>query len=110
MEIKAKARFVRVSPRKTRLVAANIKNQPVEQALNILQFTPKKAAKELYKVLYSAIANAEHSSSLDVDELYVKNVLVDEGPTMKRIKPRAMGRATRILKRTSHLTVIVDEL
>ena len=110
MEIKAKARFVRVSPRKTRLVAANIKNQPVEQALNILQFTPKKAAKELYKVLYSAIANAEHLSSLDVDELFVKNVLVDEGPTMKRIKPRAMGRATRILKRTSHLTVIVDEL
>lgn len=110
MEISAKARFVRVSPRKTRLVAANIKNQPVEQALNILKFTPKKAAKELYKVLYSAVSNAEHSFSLDVEELFVKNVQVDEGPVMKRIKPRAMGRATRILKRTSHLTVIVDEL
>ena len=109
MEILARARFVRVSPQKTRLVAANIKKQPVEEALNILKFTPTKPAKELYKVLFAAVANAEHSSSLDVDELFVKNVLVDEGPVMKRIKPRAMGRATRILKRTSHLTVIVDE-
>lgn len=110
MEVYAKARFVRVSPQKTRLVAANIKKQPVEKALNILKFTPQKAAKELYKVLYAAVANAEHSSSLDVDSLFVKNILVDEGPVMKRIKPRAMGRATRILKRTSHLTVIVDEI
>ncbi|MCF8104943.1 MAG: 50S ribosomal protein L22 [Desulfohalobiaceae bacterium] len=110
MEVYAKARFVRISPRKTRLVAANIKKQPVEEALNILKFTPQKAAKELYKVLYAAVANAEHTSSLDVDSLFVKNVLVDEGPVMKRIKPRAMGRATRILKRTSHLTVIVDEI
>lgn len=110
MEVRARARFVRVSPQKTRLVAANIKRQPVEVALNILKFSPQKAAQELYKVLYAAVANAEHTSSLDVDELFVKNVLVDEGPSMKRIKPRAMGRATRIVKRTSHLTVIVDEI
>ncbi|MFO7801133.1 MAG: 50S ribosomal protein L22 [Desulfovermiculus sp.] len=110
MEVKARARFIRVSPRKTRLVADNIRNQQVESALNILKFTGKKPAKALYKVLYSAVSNAENSSSLDVDSLYVKQVYVDEGPTWKRIKPRAMGRATRIRKRTSHITVIVDEL
>lgn len=109
MEVKAKARYIRVSPRKTRLVAANIKNQPVEEALNELKFTQKKPAKELYKVLYSAISNAEQNSSLDVDSLYVKNIQIDEGPSWKRIRPRAMGRATRILKRTSHITVTVDE-
>jgi len=110
MEVKARARFIRVSPRKTRLVADNIRNQQVESALNILKFTGKKPAMALYKVLYSAVSNAENSSSLDVDSLYVKQVYVDEGPTWKRIKPRAMGRATRIRKRTSHITVIVDEL
>lgn len=109
MEVKAKARYIRVSPRKTRLVATNIKNQPVEDALNILKFTQKKPAKALYKVLYSAISNAEQNSSLDVDSLYVKNIQIDEGPSWKRIRPRAMGRATRILKRTSHITIIVDE-
>jgi large subunit ribosomal protein L22 len=109
MEVKAKARFVRVSPRKTRLVAKNIKHLPVEEALNTLKFTVKKPARELYKVLYSAISNAEHTSSLDIDSLYVKTIQVDEGPTWKRIRPRAMGRATRILKRTSHITVVVDE-
>jgi len=110
MEIKAKARFIRVSPRKTRLVAENIKDQPVSTALDLLRYTPKKPAKALYKVLYSALANAENSASLDVDNLYVKRVHIDEGPTWKRIRPRAMGRATRINKRTSHITVIVDEL
>ncbi|MFP4257725.1 MAG: 50S ribosomal protein L22 [Desulfovermiculus sp.] len=110
MEVKARARYIRVSPRKTRLVADNIRSKPVENALNILKFTDKKPAQALYKVLYSAVANAENSSSLDVDSLYVKQVYVDEGPTWKRIKPRAMGRATRIRKRTSHITVIVDEL
>jgi large subunit ribosomal protein L22 len=110
MEVKARSRFTRVSPQKTRLVAANIKNLPVEQALNVLKFTAKRPAKELYKVLYSAVSNAEHTASLDVDSLYVKNVLIDEGPRLKRIKPRAMGRATRILRRTSHITVVVDEL
>lgn len=109
MEVTARARFIRVSPRKTRLVADNIRNQPVEEALNILRYTEKKPAKALYKVLYSALSNAESSSSLDVENLYVKRVCIDEGPTWKRIKPRAMGRATRIRKRTSHITVIVDE-
>ncbi len=110
MEIQAKARHIKVSPRKTRLVAKNIKNQPVENALNILVFTAKRPAKELYKVLYAALNNAENTSSLDVDSLYVKRIQVDEGPTMKRIRPRAMGRATRILKRTSHITLVLDEI
>ena len=110
MEAKAKARFARVSPRKARLVAANIKDKSVEEAVNTLTFTPKKAAKTLSKVLYSAIANAEQISGIDIDNLYVKQVRIDEGPTWKRIRPRAMGRASRILKRASHMTVIVDEL
>ncbi len=109
MEAKATLKYVRISPRKARLVAKNVKNLPVEEALNILKFTPKKAARLIYKVLYSALANAEHNYSMDIDRLYVKNVLVNEGPTWKRIRPRAMGRATRILKRTSHITVILDE-
>lgn len=109
MEVKAVAKYVRISPRKARLVAELIKNKPIEDALNILKFTPKKAARLIEKVLSSAIANAEHNMSLDIDSLYVKRVLVDEGPTMKRIKPYAMGRAFYIRKRTSHITVIVDE-
>lgn len=110
MEIQAKARHIKVAPRKTRLVAKNIKNQTVEDALNILVFTTTRPAKELYKVLYTALSNAENTTSLDVDALYVKRIQIDEGPTMKRIRPRAMGRATRILKRTSHITLVLDEL
>jgi large subunit ribosomal protein L22 len=110
MEAKAISKFVRISPQKTRLVAANIKGKPVEDALNVLKFTPKKAAELLLKTLHSAIANAENVAGLDVDTLYVKNVIVDEGPTWKRIQPRAMGRAYRIFKRTSHITVVVEEL
>ncbi len=110
MEAKSLARHIRVSPRKARLVADNIKGKPVEDAMNILAYTPKKAAGILSKVLRSAIANAEQIPGIDIDTLYVKQVRVDEGPTWKRIMPRAMGRATRILKRTSHITVVVDEL
>ena len=110
METRAIARYIRISPRKARLVAANIKGKPVEDALNILKFTPKKAAVLISKVLHSALANAEQNTSLDIDNLFVKQVRIDEGPTWKRIKPRAMGRANRILKRTSHITVIVDEI
>ncbi len=110
METRAIARYIRISPRKARLVAHNITGKPVEDALNILKFTPKKAAVQISKVLSSAIANAEQNTSLDIDSLFVKQVRVDEGPTWKRIKPRAMGRANRILKRTSHITVIVDEI
>jgi large subunit ribosomal protein L22 len=109
MEAKATLKNVRISPRKARLVARNVKDMPVEEALNVLKFTPKKAARIIYKVMYSALANAENNYSIDVDKLYVKNILVNEGPSWKRIRPRAMGRATRILKRTSHITVILDE-
>jgi len=109
MEAKAVAKFIRVSPRKTRLVAENIKGKGVEDALNILRFTPKKPAKILSKVLYSAISNAEQMPGVDVDSLIVDTVMVNEGPTWKRIQPRAMGRAYRIRKRTSHITIVVKE-
>ncbi|MBW2621347.1 MAG: 50S ribosomal protein L22 [Deltaproteobacteria bacterium] len=110
MEAKAVAKYIRVSPRKVRIVAKNIKGLTVEKALSQLTYTPKKAATILQKVLNSALANAEQNSEIDVDTLYVKNVYVDEGPTAKRWRPRAMGRATRIRKRTSHVTVILDEI
>ncbi|NDV17946.1 50S ribosomal protein L22 [Pseudodesulfovibrio sp. JC047] len=109
MEAKAVSKFIRVSPRKTRLVAENIKGKGVEDALNILRFTPKKAAKILSKVLFSAISNAEQMPGVDVDSLIVDSVMVNEGPTWKRIQPRAMGRAYRIRKRTSHITIVVKE-
>ncbi|MDD4951477.1 MAG: 50S ribosomal protein L22 [Desulfovibrionaceae bacterium] len=109
MKARAVAKFMRVSPFKTRLVANNIKGKAVEDALNILRFTPKKSAKVISQVLYSAIANAEQIPGVDVDTLVVDRVVVDEGPTWKRIQPRAMGRAYRIRKRTSHITVVVKE-
>lgn len=110
MEAKAVAKYMRISPRKVRIVAKNIKGLTVEKALAQLRYTPKKAAVILLKVLNSALANAEQKSEIDVDTLYVKNVFVDEGPTAKRWRPRAMGRATRIRKRTSHVTIILDEI
>ena len=110
MEAKAIAKFMRISPRKVRLIAENINGKPVEDALNILRFTPKKAADMLSKVLYSAISNAGQMPGVDVDSLMVKQVTVDEGPTWKRIRPRAMGRAYRVRKRTSHITVVVKEI
>jgi len=109
VETRAIAKYIRVSPRKARLVAVNVKGLPVEDALNILRFTPKKAAGIIAKVLHSAVANAEQLPGVDVDSLFVKRITINEGPTWKRIKPRAMGRANRILKRTSHITVVVDE-
>ncbi len=109
MEVAAKLRFARISPQKCRLVADQIRGLPVDKALNILAFSPKKGAAMLKKVLESAIANAEHNDGADVDELFIKSVFVDQGPTMKRIMPRAKGRANRILKRTSHITVAVGE-
>lgn len=107
METKATLKFIRVSPRKARLVARNVNGLPVEDALNILRFTPQKSAGIIYKVMYSAMANAQQAGA-DVDTLQVKQVVVNEGPTWKRIKPRSMGRANRILKRTSHITVILE--
>ncbi len=109
MEVAAKLRFARISPQKCRLVADQVRGLPVDKALSILAFSPKKGAAIVKKVLESAIANAEHNEGADVDELCVKTIFVDQGPTMKRIMPRAKGRANRILKRTSHITVAVGE-
>ena len=109
METKATARFIRISPRKVRIVAENIKSAPVDTAIGILTFTPKKAGKILLKLLKSAVANAEQRKGTDVDALVVKKVWVDEGPTLKRWRARAQGRAFRINKRTSHITLVLDE-
>ncbi|ABC32857.1 MULTISPECIES: 50S ribosomal protein L22 [Hahella] len=109
MEVAAKLFGARLSAQKARLVADQVRGKRVEEALDILTFSPKKASSIIKKVLESAIANAEHNEGLDVDELKVATICVDEGPTMKRIKPRAKGRADRIFKRTCHITVKVAE-
>lgn len=109
MEAKSVSKYVRISSQKARLVAANIRGKRVEDARKILKFTPKKAAEVLNKILHSAIANAEQLGGVDVDTLYVKDIVINDGPSWKRIRPRAMGRAYGILKRTSHITVIVEE-
>ncbi len=110
METRAAVKFIRVSPRKIRLVMDQVRGRKVEEALNILSFAPQKGARILKKLINSAVANAEQNSDVDVDLLYVKRIYANEGPTMKRWRPRAQGRATRINKRTSHLTIIVDEM
>ena len=97
------------APRKVRLVVDQIRGKEVESALNILKFTPKRAAGIVTRVLRTAIANAENTQSVDVDRLYVKRVTVDEGGMWKRFMPRAQGRATRIRKRLSHITIVIDE-
>ena len=109
MEALAKHNFARISPQKARLVADLIRGKSVDQALEILTFSNKKAAALVKKVLESAIANAEHNEGADIDDLNVAKIFVDEGPTMKRIMPRAKGRADRILKRSSHITVVVAD-
>ncbi|MCF6289730.1 MAG: 50S ribosomal protein L22 [Desulfobacterales bacterium] len=109
MQAKAVARYIRISPQKARLIADVVRGQEVEKAINTLRFMPKKGAEILRKVIESALANAGQNAAIDVDTLYVKSVYVDGGPTLKRIRPRAMGRANRILKRTSHITVVLDE-
>ncbi|KEA64479.1 50S ribosomal protein L22 [Marinobacterium sp. D7] len=109
MEVIAKHKGARISAQKARLVADQIRGKSVGEALNILAFSNKKGADLVKKVLESAIANAEHNEGADVDELRVSAVFVDEGMTMKRIMPRAKGRADRILKRTSHITVKVAD-
>lgn len=109
MEVLAKHRYARISPQKARLVVDQIRGQSVEQALTILTFSNKKAAGLVQKVLESAIANAEHNEGADIDELTISKAFVDEGPTMKRIQARAKGRANRILKRSSHITVTVSD-
>lgn len=109
MEVAAKLSGARLSAQKARLVADQIRGKSVEEALDILAFSPKKGAAIIKKVLESAIANAEHNQGADVDELAVTTIFVDEGLTMKRIRPRAKGRADRILKRSCHITVKVAE-
>jgi len=109
MEAKAIARNIRISPQKARLVADVVRGKDVETAINTLRFMPKKAARIIRKVVESALANASQNEAIDVDTLYIKSIFVDGGPTLKRIRPRAMGGATRILKRSSHITVILDE-
>ena len=109
MQAMAKHRYARLSAQKGRLVADQIRGLSVEDALNVLMFSKKKGASLVKKVLDSAIANAEHNEGADIDELKVSAVTVDEGPTMKRIRARAKGRASRILKRTSHITVTVAD-
>lgn len=105
----ATLKFARISPQKARLVADQIRGQKVDRALDTLKFSSKKAAHIINKVLESAIANAEHNDGADVDELLVSEIFVDAGPVMKRMSPRARGRADRIIKRTSHITVRVSE-
>ncbi len=107
--VQAKLKMVRRSPQKMRLVADMIRGEKVDRALNILKFSPKVSAKHLLKLLDSAIANAEDRGDMDTENLYVKMINVDGGPMVKRFRPRAMGRATRILKRTSHVTLELEE-
>lgn len=107
MQVSAIHRFARISPQKARLVADQIRGKDVEAAVNILNFSDKKAAQLMSKVLNSAIANAENNEGADIDELKVTSAFVDEAPTMKRMRARAKGRGNRILKRTSHITVTV---
>ncbi len=110
MEARAHSRYIRISPQKLRLVCALVAGKRVGQALSILEFTPKKGARFVEKALLSAVANARDQQNVDEDRLYVKRAVADAGPTSKRSLPRAHMHATPILKRTSHLTVVVDEL
>jgi len=109
MEAKAIAKYVRISPRKVRQVIDLIRGKNVREALAILRYTPKGASEPVAKVLKSAIANAEHNFEMNTDALFVSQVYVDQGPTLKRFKPRAMGRADLMRRRTSHITVVVGE-
>ncbi len=109
MSTSAKLTNSRIAPQKMRLVADQIRGLEVERALDVLTFSNKKAATVIKKVLESAIANAEHNDGADIDDLKISEILVDAGPTMKRLRPRARGRADRIIKRTSHLKVTVSE-
>jgi large subunit ribosomal protein L22 len=110
MQATAILKFIRVSPQKGRLIADLIRGLPVERALEVLQFSPKKAAKPVKKALESAIANAEHNAGADVDELKVQTIHIDAGSTLKRFHARAKGRGARILKRTCHITVTVGDV
>jgi len=109
MQVQAKLRGARLSAQKARLVADQVRGRPVEDALNLLTYSSKKGADVIRKLLNSAIANAEHNEGADVDELKISQIYVDEGMTMKRIMPRAKGRADRILKRSCHISITVAD-
>ncbi len=107
--VRAKAKYLRISPFKVRKVAGVVKGMPVEAGLDTLKFMPQKAARMLSKVVQSAVANADQAD-LDIDNLFISNIIVEHGPSLKRFRPRARGRACRILKRMSHVTVVLDEM
>lgn len=109
MEARAVGKYIRISPQKARLVADVVRGMGVDQAITTLRFMPKKGAGIIKKVIESAVANATQDDQADVDNLFVKKIVIDGGPSLKRIRPRAQGRATGIIKRTSHITVVVDE-
>jgi large subunit ribosomal protein L22 len=109
MEVRAVSKYVRISPTKVKKLVGAIKGQPVESGLQKLKFMPQKAAGILEKIIRSAAANADQISDIDVDLLVIRNITADQGPTLKRWKARARGRGTRILKRTSHITVTLAE-
>ncbi len=109
MEVRAVLKYVRISPQKVRKLVDAVKGKPVEAALDTLKFMPLKAAGVVEKVVRSAVANADQNPDIDVDTLIIRNIIADQGPTLKRFRARARGRGTRILKRTSHITVILGE-
>lgn len=109
MEARATAKMIRVTPQKTRLVVDLVRGKDVKEALGILEYTNKSASPAVYKVVKSAASNAVNNNGLDADKLFIKEIYVDEGPTLKRFRPVSKGRGYQILKRTSHITVVVDE-
>jgi large subunit ribosomal protein L22 len=109
VEVKATSKYVRVAPNKARQVIRHLKGLEIDEARRMLEFSPKGVARQILKTLDSAVANAEHNEDLDADDLVITSVVVDEGPTLRRFQPRAMGRAYRIRKRTSHITIAVAE-
>ena len=106
---KSRVKYVRISPQKVRVMVSAVKGKPVEDGLNILKFMPQKAANIVEKIIRSAVANADQNMDIDVDSLVIRNVIADQGPTLKRFRARARGRGTRILKKTAHITVILAE-
>ena len=110
MEARAKATFERIAPRKVKIVLDLIRNKPAEEAMAILKFTPKAACEPVAKLLKSAVANAENNFDMDVTRLYIAECSVSQGPTLKRIRPRAHGRAFRINKKTSHINLVLKEM
>ncbi len=109
MEVRATAKYIKISPRKVRLVVNAVRGMPVNDAMAMLQHMPQKAAVEVGKVVKSAVANAENNYNLDPDDLFVASISADEGPTQKRYRPRSRGRVSPILKRSSHINVVLDE-